>query len=121
MRKVYLFVMALFAQLLTFNAFAQTDAEYEAALAAIQDGGVYYISTEVEGEKFYLTGDGNLQGVGEDGDLSGCQLFTFIKNSAGGFKQYGFKVHGSTYFSNPNSSSNINDTSLHTNGDGRDT
>jgi len=121
MRKVYLFVMALFAQLLTFNAFAQTDAEYEAALAAIQDGGVYYISTEVEGEKFYLTGDGNLQGVGEDGDLSGCQLFTFIKNSAGGFKQYGFKVHGSTYFSNPNSSSNIDDTSLHTNGDGRDT
>ena len=113
--------MALFAQLLTFNAFAQTDAEYEAALAAIQDGGVYYISTEVEGEKFYLTGDGNLQGVGEDGDLSGCQLFTLEKNSAGGFKQYGFKVHGSTYFSNPNSSSNIDDTSLHTNGDGRDT
>ena len=124
MRKVYLFVMALFAQLLTFNAFAQTDEEYEAALAAIEDGTRYYITTEIEGEKYYLTYDGNLSGVpfdGENYDLSACDLFTLEKNSAGGFKQYGFRVHGSTFFSNPNSSSNIDDTSLHTNGDGRDT
>ena len=94
---------------------AQTDAEYEAALAAIQDGGKYYITTEYDGYKFYLTADGNLTG----GDASEQQLFTFTK-APGEFKPYGFKVFGTTYFSNPNSSSNLDDTFLHTNGDGRE-
>ncbi|MBO4549535.1 MAG: hypothetical protein J5733_02285, partial [Bacteroidaceae bacterium] len=97
---------------------AQTDAEYEAALAAIQDGGQYYITTEYEGYKYYLTADGNLQGVADEDDVSNCQLFTFTK-AEGEFKPYGFKVYGTTYFSNPNSSSSIDDAFLHTNGDGR--
>ena len=35
MRKLYLLLMTLIVQLITANVFAQTDAEYEAALAAI--------------------------------------------------------------------------------------
>ena len=119
MRKCYLFLMMLFVQLIAVNVSAQTDAEYEAALAAIDaDGPKYYITTEVVGVEYYLTDTGELWEV-DDEDPG--YLFTFEKNSAGGFKQYGYKVHGSTYFSNPNSSDNINDASLHTNGDGRDT
>ena len=112
MRKLYFLLSLLFpiATMMTSSQVqAQTDAEYEAALAAIQDGGKYYITTEYDGYKFYLTADGNLTG----GDASEQQLFTFTK-APGEFKPYGFKVFGTTYFSNPNSSSNLDDTFLHT-------
>ena len=116
MRKFYLFVMMLIVQLVTFNAFAQSDEEYEAALAAIGDGGTYLICTEYDGVTFYLTGDGYLVGDRE----SGCK-FTFEKVSGGAFKTYGYLVNNGdgSYFSNPNSSGSIDDDHLHTNTSGR--
>ena len=122
MRKLYFLLSLLFpiATMMTSSQVqAQTDAEYEAALAAIQDGGKYYITTEYDGYKFYLAADGNLTGWSEEAEITDYQLFTFTK-APGEFKPYGFKVFGTTYFSNPNSSSSLDDTSLHTNGDGRE-
>lgn len=106
--------MLLLAQLISFNAFAQTDAEYEAALAAIEDGGLYYITTDFEGIKYYLTSAGDLVDDQEFGTL-----FTLQKATGGSYKTYGFKVNsGGSYFSNPVNSSYtddiITDTNLHT-------
>lgn len=124
MRKRYLFLLSLlfpFATMMSSGgAYAQTDAEYEAALAAINDGGSYFITTTVNVDgvetKFYLTHSGTLA-EWEDEDTA--DSFTLTKVSGGAFKTYGFYVHGSSYFSNPNASDNIDDTSLHTNDSGR--
>ena len=62
MKKCYLFLMMLFVQLITCGSVYAADppkAEYDAALAAIT-GPSYYIYTEVDGVKFYLTQDGEL-------------------------------------------------------------
>ena len=127
MRKRYLFLWMLLFPLATMfmsgGAYAQeqpTDAEYEAALAAIRAGGQYYITTEIDGVKYYMGDDGFITDWEDD-----RRLFTFIENTAGGFKPTGFKLHGSTYFSNPASSSYtddiITDDHINQNGDGRDT
>ena len=106
--------MTLIVQLITANVFAQTDAEYEAALAAIQDNGNYYITTDVEGTKYYLDQSGYLTD-----DKSTASIFTLKKKSGGSFKTYGFQViKDGSYFSNPESGSyandSITDTHLHT-------
>ena len=65
MRKRYLFLLMLLFPLATMFRSGEIlagdppVAEYEAALAAIPDG-AYYIATEVEGVKFYVTQGGNL-------------------------------------------------------------
>ena len=64
MRKCYLFLMMLFVQLITLSVFAQTDAEYNAALESITDGGVYFIKTDYEGDYYYFNED-NYELVGE--------------------------------------------------------
>ncbi len=122
MKKHYLLLMSLLFPLATMmwsgSAYAQTDAEYEAALAAIKDGGVYYITADCDGVTYYLDTDGNLV---PDQQYGG--LFTLTKDTRGGFKSTGFMVFGTTYFSNPENGSYTNDiitdTHIHTNGDGR--
>ena len=68
---------------------------YEAALTAIGDGGNYYISTDVEGTKYYITADGKLTSSREDG----C-IFTLTQVEGGAFKDYGYLIDGGKRFSN---------------------
>ena len=64
MRKRYLFLLMLLTSLAAMftssRVHAQTDGEYQAALAAIDDIGTYYITTEYVGTKYYLTAEGTL-------------------------------------------------------------
>ena len=114
MRRHYLLsllLLLLTTTLLSPRAYAQTDSEYNAALAAIGDGGTYYITTDVEGAKYYLTPDGYLT---DDPAYGG--LFGFKKMDGGEFKTYGYVIDGGmgNYFSNPFSTANIDDTHLNT-------
>ena len=90
---------------------AQTDSEYSAALAAIEDYGAYYVTTDYEGTKYYLTSTGTLTSSKES-----AVPFVFMKVSGGTFKTYGFYLDGGAenYFSNPASDKNLNDTKLNT-------
>ena len=114
MIKRYLYFLMLFVPLTAIlqsgSLYAQTDAEYEAALAAIVDGSSYYITTEVDDVKYYLDANGYL--TSEKADAS---IFIF-KKIAGSFKGFGFYLDGGAgnYFSNPVSSANIDDTKLNT-------
>jgi len=115
MRKRYLFLLMLLFPLATIlsssRAYAQTDAEYNAALAAIEDGASYYVTTVYGGVKYYLTPAGNLTDSEEE-----AGLFEFRQTGDGGFKTYGYCLDGGTgnCFSNPVSDQNINDTKLNT-------
>ena len=115
MKKRYLFlIMLLFplATILTSNSVhAQTDEEYDAAMAAITDGATYYIATDVDGVRCYLTSDGFLAY-----DKLDAGMFTFKKTSGGEFKTYGWYLDGGTgnYFSNPAASNSIGDTKINT-------
>ena len=63
MKKRYLFLMTLFIQLIMGGVAFAADppqAEYEAALAAFPSG-AYYITTEVDGVKYYVTASGSLE------------------------------------------------------------
>lgn len=129
MRKHYLLLMSLLFPLATMmssgGAFAQTtptDAEYEAALAAIEDGGVYWITMEDDGMKYYVTSTGDLI----DADyLAGC--FTLTKRTGGAFKPTGIRIYttAGTVFTNPdlsNSKAVLNSNVFKTtNGNDRDT
>ena len=101
-----------------------TDAEYNAAMAAITDGGIYYMTTEVDGVTYYLTKDGLLTNDTKDPNLG---QFIFNKNTASGFyKSAGFVLESGTgnYFSNPANSTYtddiITDTKLNLNSGARD-
>ena len=115
MKKRYLFlIMLLFplATILTSNSVhAQTDAEYDAAMAAIIDGTTYYIATDVDGVRCYLTSDGLLAY-----DKLDAGIFTFKKTAGGEFKTDGWFLDGGTgnYFSNPAASNSIGDTKINT-------
>jgi hypothetical protein len=69
---------------------AQTDAEYEAAMAAIEDGGVYRIFTSAPGAVYYINADGAL--VPKDQG----EYFTFTKKDGGGLKSIGIQVSSAT-------------------------
>lgn len=69
---------------------AQTDAEYEAAMAAIEDGGVYRIFTSAPGAVYYINADGAL--VPKDQG----EYFTFTKKTGGGLKAVGVQVSSAT-------------------------
>ena len=69
---------------------AQTDAEYEAAMAAIEDGGVYRIFTSAPGAVYYINADGAL--VPKDQG----EYFTFTKKTGGGLKTVGVQVSSAT-------------------------
>ena len=115
MRKHYIFLVMLLSMLATMytssRVHAQTDTEYNAALAAIGDDGSYYITTDYASTKYYLTATGTLTQSKDD-----AAFFGFTKTGDGEFKTYGYYIDGGVgnYFSNPASSSNINDTKLNT-------
>ena len=99
MRKILSLLLLMTATMMAWTgAYAQTDAEYEAAMAAIQENGVYYVKSDVGGTYYYLKGDGYLTATKAD-----AAKFIFQKvASDGGFKEYGFKLNNNnTYFSNP--------------------
>lgn len=78
---------------------------YEDALAAVEDGGNYRIFTEVEGQKYYVTVDGSLTSVADDGGI-----FTITKVTGGSYKEYGYKIDsGSKRFTNPPLKDNVAD------------
>lgn len=87
--------------------YAQTDAEYDAAMAAIKDGCVRYIVTEEQGVKFYVDSDGNLTEFEENA----CK-FVLTKRSGGTYKDVGIRIAGANgFFSNTlqaNSKANLN-------------
>lgn len=118
MKKLYLLLTLLFplaTMMSSGGAYAQTDAEYEAALAAIGDEANYYITTEVGDTKWYLTSDGDLAD-----DKYFATLFTLKKVSGGGFKTYGYQVDGGgTRFSNPAEDNSIGDDHLNATGNNR--
>lgn len=62
---------------------AQTAEEYEAALAAITDGGSYRISTTVDGTKYYVTNAGGLSS-----SKAAAGIFSFAKITEGGAYVY---------------------------------
>lgn len=78
---------------------------YEKALAAVEDGGNYRIFTAVEGKKYYVTADGLLTNVADDGGI-----FTITKVTGGSYKEYGYKIDsGSKRFTNPPLKDNVAD------------
>ena len=98
MRKIQLLLTAVLSMMAWTGVMAQTDAEYDAALAAIQDNGNYYVKSDVGGIYYYLKGNGTLTATKAD-----ATIFTFQKvSSGGGYKEYGFKLNNNgTFFSNP--------------------
>ena len=79
------------------DAFAQTDQEYEAALASIEDNAAYYIKTNVSGTIYYLKTNGTLTATKS---LAG--IFKFRKTSGGAAYGYGYRIDsGGIRFSNP--------------------
>ena len=97
MRKILSLLLLMTATMMAWTgAYAQTDAEYEAALAAIQDNGVYYVKSDVSGTYYYLKGDGRLTDSKSD-----AAKFLFQK-TAGSKYGFGFKLNNNgTFFSNP--------------------
>ncbi len=80
---------------------AKAISSYEAALLAIEDGAIYCIFTEVNGQKYYIAADGTLTA-----DKNGGNLYTFEKVSPLESEreyEYGFLINSNnnTRFSNP--------------------
>ena len=104
MRNRYLSLLMLLFPLTTLfmstSAYAQTDAEYEAALAAITDGSVRYIVTEVNDTKYYVDITGHLTDVEED-----AGKFILTKTTGGSYKNVGIRIGGANgRFSNTSQS-----------------
>ena len=91
--------MTLFVQLIIGGSAFAADppkTEYDAAMAAITDG-LYYVTTEVNGVKFYLCLGGDLTA-----DDNSAGMFTVSKVSGGGLYDLGLKIDPGTggHFSN---------------------
>jgi hypothetical protein len=105
MKKRYLFLMTLLFPLATMfssgSAYAQDPdkALYDAAIAAIPSG-AYYITTEIDGIKYYVTATGALEQRYEDTDTSEG-LFTINQVSGGALYDVGWHIEGANgHFSN---------------------
>ena len=82
MRKFNSFLLLLFAVTMSWTgAFAQDkeDADYKAALAAIESGANYRIKTDFNGTSYYVTTAGKLTSVKDE-----AGIFT-ITNTEGGY------------------------------------
>ena len=79
------------------DASAQTDEEYDDALASIISGAKYCITTDVSGTKYYLTVGGELTTAKV---CAGIFTITKVTATSGYYKQYAFKIHGTSNFSN---------------------
>ena len=109
MRKRYLFLMTLLFPLATMfssgSAYAQDPdrSEYEAALAAFPSG-AYYITTEIDGVKYYVTASGSLEERYEGIETSeGLFTINQVDASSAGDKLFdvAFHIEGANgHFSN---------------------
>ncbi|MBR4644157.1 MAG: discoidin domain-containing protein [Bacteroidaceae bacterium] len=97
--------MTLFVQLIVCGSVFAADppkAEYDAAIAAVK-GGSYYITTEVDGVKYYVTKTGYLA-MWEGGSAQDFEngLFEISQVSGGTLYDVGFLIEGNTgqHFSN---------------------
>ena len=74
MKKIKLLLAAMLSMMAWNGVMAQTAEEYEAALAAITDGGSYRISTTVGETKYYVTNAGGLSS-----SKAAAGIFSFAK------------------------------------------
>ena len=99
MKRKLLFAAALVAGALGFNANAQSEAEYQSALAAITDGNYYQVYTTVGDNNYYLKSDGKLTANKDE-----AYNFQFkAENAEGTLYETGWNL-GDCNFSNPNMS-----------------
>ena len=98
MRKINLFFAAVLSMMTWTGVMAQntSDADYQAALAAITDGGTYRIKTTVSGTDYYVTTGGGLTNV-----KNNAGYFTITKTDGGYFGK-GFRIDSGKRFTNPN-------------------
>ena len=76
----------------------QMNAQYEAALASVTEGGVYRIATTYEGKTYYVTLSGGLTSVKDN-----AGAFTITTPNDGTWKAKGFRIDsGTERFTNPN-------------------
>ena len=106
MRKLYLLLMTLFVQLITVGSLFAADPpkeEYDAAMETIEDGTIYFITTEIEGETWYLKTDGNITT-----EFAEAGMFAVTKKTGGKLYDVGLRIDGGTgkYFSNTAQESN---------------
>lgn len=104
MRKFNSFLLLLFAATMSWTgAFAQDkeDADYKAALAAIESGANYRIKTEFGGTSYYVTSAGKLTSVKNE-----AGIFTITKTD-GGYFGTGFRIDAGSRFTNPPLSNNV--------------
>ena len=103
MRKRYFILMMLLFPIATMfisgNAYADDPpkSEYDAAMETITDGESYYIATEVNGNKYYVTTGGGLTNLEDN-----AGLFKVTKTTGGALFDVGLKLDGGTnsWFSN---------------------
>ena len=97
MRKVKLLLTAALSLMAWTGVMAQntSDADYQAALAAITDGGTYRIKTNVSGTDYYVTTSGTLTNV-----KNNAGYFTITKTDGGYFGK-GFRIDSGKRFTNP--------------------
>ena len=105
MKKRYLFLMTLLFPLATMlssgfvHAQDPDKSEYDAAIAAFPSG-AYYITTEVDGVKYYVTASGSLE-ERYDGIEASEGLFTINQVSGGALYDVGWHIEGANgHFSN---------------------
>ena len=98
MKKVKLLLTAMLSMMAWTGVMAQdtSDADYQAALAAITDGGIYRIKTTVGETDYYVTTSGTLTSV-----KNNAGYFTITKTS-GGYFGTGFRIDSGKRFTNPN-------------------
>ena len=98
MRKILSLLLLMTATMMAWTGAYAADpdnAEYEAALAAIQDDAVYLIKTDVSGTTYYVTTAGTLTSVKDE-----AGVFIITKTAGGAFGT-GFRIDGGgTRFTN---------------------
>jgi len=96
MKKIKLLMAAMLSMMAWNGVMAQTDSEYEAALAAITNG-TYRIKTDVNGIYYYVTTDGGLTKVKDN-----AGFFEISKTEGGDFKSTSIRISsGNKRFTNP--------------------
>jgi hypothetical protein len=93
MRKIYSLLLLIGATMMAWTGAYAADpdnAEYEAALAAIEDDAVYLIKTDVDGTTYYVTTAGLLTNVKEE-----AGVFIITKTLGGAFGT-GFRIDSGT-------------------------
>ncbi|MBR4130139.1 MAG: discoidin domain-containing protein [Bacteroidaceae bacterium] len=104
MRKLYLLMTLLFPLATMFSSGGAKAADpdkalYDAAIAAFPSG-AYYITTEIDGVKYYVAATGALEEWGEEHETTDG-LFTINQVSGGALYDIGWHIEGANgHFSN---------------------